>query len=149
MGISPYFDKPIRLTIENCRITGIEGGQEADALRRFLKDMVKHLGEGVYSFNEIHCGVHPQAKVNPHQCPNLPYRRLIEHCHCSNVHIHIGSPPPTPNYNYWMHCTGDIRNATWRVGDVLLLDQGHMTALDHPEVRSLAAKYLDRPGLQQ
>jgi len=149
IGISPYFDKPIRLTVENCRITRIEGGLEADALRRFLKDMVKHLGEGVCSFNEIHCGVHPQAKVEPHQCPNLLYRRLIEHCHCSNVHIHIGSPPPTPNYNYWMHCTGDIQNATWRVGDVLLLDRGHMTALDHPEVRSVAAKYPDRPGLRQ
>jgi hypothetical protein len=47
-----------------------------------------------------------------------------------------------------MHCTGDIRRASWRVGDTLLHDKGHLTALDHPEVRAVAAKYPDRPGLE-
>lgn len=148
IGIPPYFEEPIRLTIEKCRITKIEGGQEAAALSRFLHAMVKYLGDGVYNFNGIHCGVHPQAKVDPHQCPNPIYRRLIEHCHSSNIHVHIGAPPPPPDYFYWMHCTGDIQNATWRVGDILLLDKGHMTVLDSPAVRAVAAKYPGRPGLQ-
>ena len=148
IGIAPYFEEPIRLTIDNCRITKIDGGQEAAALKRFLHAIVEHLWNGVYNFNGIHCGVHPQAKVEFHQCPNLLYRRLIEHCHTSNIHVHIGAPPPTSSYNYWMHCTGDIQNGTWRVGDVILLDKGHMTALDSPAVRSVAAKYPDRPGLQ-
>ena len=29
IGISPYFNKPIRLTVDNCRITNIDGGNEA------------------------------------------------------------------------------------------------------------------------
>ncbi|MFH1487609.1 MAG: hypothetical protein ABII06_01780, partial [Pseudomonadota bacterium] len=50
IGISPFFKEPIRLIIEKCRIAGIEGGHEAQALRQFLDLMVTHLGEGVYDF---------------------------------------------------------------------------------------------------
>jgi hypothetical protein len=146
IGISPYFEEPVRLTIENCRIVKIDGGREAQALRLFLDGMVRYLGDSVYDFTALHCGVHPRAHVEAHQCPSLIYRRLIDHCNCSNVHVHIGAPPPTASYPYWMHCTGDIQGATWRVGDVLILDRGHMTALDHPKVRAVAAKYPDRPG---
>ncbi|MFC1942778.1 hypothetical protein ACFLWU_06150 [Chloroflexota bacterium] len=147
IGISPYFDKPIRLTIENNRITKIEGGSEADALRCFLDSMRERLGEGVYDFNGLHFGVHPQASVTAHQCPNLLYRRLIDHSHSSNIHVHIGAPSPNKNYNYWMHCTGDIRTATLRVGDTLIHDKGHLTALDHSAVLAIAEKYPGRPGL--
>jgi len=159
IGISPYFTKPIRLEIENCRITGISGGDEADALRRFLSSMRERLGDAVYNFNGLHTGVHPQASVAPHQCPNILYRRLIEHAHSSNIHFHIGAPLPpwlpvpsgTPlhvAYPYWMHCTGDIRTATLRVGNALMHDRGYLTALDHPAVKAIAAKYPDRPGLE-
>jgi hypothetical protein len=147
IGISPYFSKPIRLKLENSRITSIDGGSEADALSRFLTEMKERLGDGVYDLKTLHFGVHPQASVGPHQCSNVLYRRLIEHSHCSNIHIHIGAPPATPKYPYWMHCTGDIRNATFRVGDTLIHDRGHLTALDHPAVRAIAAKYPGRPGL--
>jgi hypothetical protein len=147
IGISPYFKAPIRLTIKNDKITEIEGGDEADALRRFLASMRERLGDRVYDFDHLHSGVHPQASVAPHQCPSILYRRVIEHSHSSNIHLHIGAPPPTPEYPYWMHCTGDIRTATFRVGDNLVHDRGHLTALDHPAVLAVAAKYPGRPGL--
>ena len=147
IGISPYFEKPIRLTIEDCRIKKIDGGQEAVALKRFLGEMKKSLGDGVYDFAAIHTGVHPQAIVGAHQCPSLLYRRVIDHSHACNIHFHIGAPPPTKEYPYWMHCTGDIRTATWRVGDTLLHDEGRMTVLDHPDVLAVAKKYPGRPGL--
>lgn len=147
IGISPYFRKPIRLTIENCRIEKIEGGDEAEALKRFLALMVDRVGDGVYNFDCLHFGVHPQAAVGRHQCPNTLYRRLIEHAHSCNIHVHVGAPPATSTYPYWMHCTGDIRTATFRVGDVLIHDRGYLTALDHPKVLSVASKYPDRPGL--
>jgi len=47
-----------------------------------------------------------------------------------------------------MHITGDIRNTTFRVGNTLIHDQGHLTALDHPAVRAVAEKYPGRPGLE-
>ena len=124
----------------------IEGGDEADALQRFLNAMREHLGDRVYEFACLHFGVHPQAAVGPQQCPNVLYRRLIEHSHSSNIHVHIGGEAG-PNYRYWMHCTGDIRTATLRVGDTLVHDRGHLTALDHPAVLAVAAKYPGRPGL--
>jgi hypothetical protein len=148
IGISPYFAGPIRLTINDCQITKIEGGSEAEALKRFLASMRERLGDKVYDFNGLHFGVHPQASVAPQQCPHILYRRLIEHAHSSNFHVHIGAPPTTPSYNYWMHCTGDIRTPTFRVGDNLVYDRGHLTALDHAAVRAIAAKYPDRPGIE-
>lgn len=148
IGISPYFSKPIRVTVENSRMTKIEGDREADALRRFLASMVERVGEGIYGFDCLHFGVHPQAKVSLQQCPHVIYHRLIDHSHSSNIHVHIGAPSPTPTYKYWVHCTGDIQTATFKVGDTLVHDHGHLTALDNPVVRAIAAKYPDRPGVE-
>jgi len=147
IGISPYFKKPIRLSIEEGRIIKIEGGAEADALNRFLSTMIDRVGEGVFDFKCLHFGVHPQAFIGAHQCPNILYRRLIEHAHSSNIHVHIGAPPATADYPYWMHCTGDIRTPTFRVGDTIVHDRGYLTALDHPKVREIASKYPGRPGI--
>jgi hypothetical protein len=147
IGLSPYFAKPIRIQIENNKMVKIEGDSEAETLKIFLTAMQERLGNGVYDFNSFHFGVHPQAEVSPHQCPNILHRRIIEHSHCATLHFHLGAPKPTPEYPYWLHCTGDIRQATFRVGDALVYDRGHMTALDMPEVRAIAAKYPGRPGL--
>jgi hypothetical protein len=58
----------------------------------------------------------------------------------------IGAPPATTDYPYWMHCTGDIQEATWRVGEVLVHDRGQLTALAHPAVVAVAERYPGRPG---
>jgi len=147
IGISPYFSKPIQIAIENGKMIKIEGGVEADALRRFLDSMQERLGAEMYDFNCFHFGVHPQAIVSPQECNNVLYRRLIEHCHSSNFHVHIGAPSPTEEYPYWVHCTGDIRNATLKIGEVLIYDKGYLTAQDDPIVKEIAAKYPDQPGL--
>ncbi len=148
IGIAPWFARPIRLQIDNSRIRAIEGGEEAEALRRFLASTRERLGEKAYDFNCLHFGVHPRASVAPHQCPNPLVRRLIEHSHSCNIHAHIGAPPPSPDYPYWVHCTGDIRNATFRVGGTLVHDRGRLAALDHPAVAAVAARYPGRPGVE-
>ena len=148
IGIPPYFNEPIRLIIKDGRIKKIEGGGEADALRRFLKFMEDKVGDCVYDFKCMHSGVHPQAMVGPHQCPSLNYRRLIEHGNARNIHVHIGSEHKEKKYPYWLHITGDLRTATWRVGDTLVHDRGHLAVLDHPDILSVAAKYPDRPGIE-
>ncbi|MBN1631707.1 MAG: hypothetical protein JW990_18280, partial [Thermoleophilia bacterium] len=147
IGVSPYFNSPVRLTIADNRITGIEGKEEAEALKRFLAEMRGCLGDGVYDFPAFHFGVHPQAAVARHQCPNVLHRRLIEHSHTCNLHVHIGAPPPNDAYPYWMHCTGDIRRPTLKIGEAMVYERGHLTALDNPLVRLVAQKHPDRPGL--
>ena len=147
IGIPPYFSAPIRVEVRQNRMVKIEGGSEAEALRRFLDEMRTRVGDAVYTFDRLHLGVHPNAEVQPHQCPNVLYRRLIDHAHTRNLHAHIGSPAPTKDYPYWVHCTGDIRSATFRVGDAVIQDKGRLTALDSPEVRQVAARYPGRPGV--
>ncbi len=147
IGISPYFSEPVRLQIENNRILKIEGGLEAERLRRFLEQMRARLGDGVYAFDTLHFGVHPHAEVEPYKCPSPLYRRLIEHSNSRNLHVHIGSPQATKEYPYWMHVTGDIRLPTFRVGANLIHDRGHLTVLDSPQVKQIAAKYPGRPGV--
>lgn len=147
IGIPPYFSEPIRVEVQRNRMVKIEGGSEAESLRRFLEEMRARVGDAVYSFDRLHFGVHPNAEVHPHQCPNVLYRRLVEHAHTSNLHAHIGSAQPTKDYPYWVHCTGDIRAATFRVGDAVIQDRGRLTALDSPEVKEVAARYPGRPGV--
>jgi hypothetical protein len=148
IGIPPYFLTPIHLEIEDSRIKSIEGGDEAAALKSFLELMKGKIGDCVYDFKAMHSGVHPQAMIGNHQCPNTNYRRIIEHAHTSNIHVHIGSEHKVKEYPYWLHVTGDIRDATWKVGDQLIHDNGYLTALKHPEVLAVAEKYPNRPGLK-
>ena len=145
----PFFANPVTLSIKDARIVQIEGGDEADAIRRFLAEMKERCGESAYYFDQLHWGVHPQARISPQQCPSVLYRRLIEHCHSSNVHVHVGSPEANANYPYWAHFTGDMRNSTFTIGEQLVHKNGHLTALDHPKVLEVAARYPGRPGLAQ
>jgi hypothetical protein len=147
IGISPVFASPITLTVEDGRITKIEGGEEAAALVRFLTSLEERLGDVVYNFPEIHSGVHPCAVVAPQQCSHPLIRRIVDHSEACNIHFHIGAPWPSPKYPYWPHITGDLRTATWKVGDRLVHDRGHLLALGHPNVREIADKYPDRPGI--
>ncbi len=147
IGIPPVFKDPIVLTIKDGKITKIEGKYEADALKRFIKEMESVLGQDAYNMGEIHCGVHPCAIVAPQQCSHPLVQRVVDHSESCCIHIHIGAPWPRKEYPYWVHITGDLRNATWKVGDTLVHDRGHMTALDSPRIKEIGAKYPDRPGL--
>lgn len=149
MGISPYFDSPIELMIEESRVVGICGGKEAVALDKFLKMIRDKYGEDAYNVNVVHTGIHPQAFISPQACPSLLIRRQIEHGYSGNVHIHIGADSPSPPYKYFLqHCTADLRCPTFKIGNTLLHDKGHLTVLDDPEVRAVVAKYPDRPGIE-
>jgi hypothetical protein len=45
--------------------------------------------------------------------------------------------------------TGDVRNATLRVGDALVYDNGYLCCMQDPEVLKVAAKYPRRPGVPE
>ena len=135
------------MTVDKGRITKIEGGAEAEALKSFLKSMEDRLGDAVYGFPEVHAGVHPCPQAGPQQLSNPLHRRIVEHSGTNCIHMHIGAPWPNEKYPYWLHITADILDATWRVGDTLVLDRGYQTALEDPAVLEVAAKYPDRPGL--
>ncbi len=147
LGVSPFFREPVRISVEDNRIIAIEGGEEARAFRAFLQDLEARTGTRADNFDALHFGVHPNASVSEDECPNVLYRRLIEHAHTSNIHVHIGVPKLTKEYPYWVHITGDIRTATFRVRDAVIHDRGHLTVLDNPAVKAVAEQFPGRPGL--
>ena len=148
IGVAPYFTRPVRLVIENGRILAIEGGEEAEKLRSFVERMACREGDCVWDFSCLHGGVHPQAAVSADHCPNVNYRRLIEHAHTSNIHVHIGSEPKDRTSPYWLHITGDTRTATLQVGGATVYEAGRLAVLDDPRVLAVAERYPDRPGLE-
>ncbi|MDW8003016.1 MAG: hypothetical protein RMJ39_10235 [Deltaproteobacteria bacterium] len=147
MGVSPYLKEPITVTVKDSKMVKIEGGEEAKKLSAFFQYLSKFLGDKTYDFNCFHFGVHPNAKVDLHTCPHILYHRIIDHSHTSNIHFHLGAPPPTDEYPYWVHCTGDIRDATLKIGDTLIYENGRLLVLDDPYIKKVAEKYPDRPTL--
>lgn len=147
IGIAPYWDEPIKITVEKSRMVGIEGGPEAKKLYAFLKELETKVGDKIWLFDTFHFGVHPNAHVNYYQCPNDIYRRTIEHSDCSNVHWHIGSAGGRPGYNFYPHITGDIRCCTLKVGGNYVYKDGWLCCLDDPRLQEIMKKYPGRPGI--
>ena len=147
--IDPEWKEPVRLDEKDGKIVKISGGYEADAIQRFLTHMESKVGEGIWKFDTFHFGVHPNAKISEYECPNPLHKRIIEHAHTSNLHVHIGSAGANENYKYYTHITGDIRNATLKVGDTLVYEDGWLCCLDDPEVRRVEAKYPNLPGIPE
>ena len=149
IGIPAFFSQPVRIEVKDSLMTRIDGGEEAEAIKRFITFMEREKGiSRRYEFNTLHSGVHPHAHVTVEECPNVNYRRLIEHAHTSNIHMHLGAEHGEKKaYPYWLHITGDIRHPTWRVGNKLVHQDGYMTALSSQEVLAVAARYPDAPPL--
>lgn len=147
IGINPYWDEPIKITVTNSKIVGIEGGAEARKLYAFLQDMESKVGEKIWLFDTFHFGVHPNAHVPYYQCPNDIYRRTIEHSDCSNVHWHIGSAGGHPGYPFYPHITGDIRRCTLKVGDTYVYKNGWLCCQDDLRLQEIMKKYPGRPGI--
>lgn len=147
IGLSPIFDSPVKVTVENCRIKKMEGGKEAEFLFAFMKEMEQKVGDEIWKFGEVHAGIHPCPIVAPQQCNHPLIQRIVDHSASSCVHFHLGAPWPSEAYPYWLHITADVHDATWKVGDTYIHKSGHMTALDHPKVKEIAEKYPDFPGI--
>jgi hypothetical protein len=137
----------VRVTVEKGSIRKLEGGKEAEILKKFYAAMERHLGEAAYYIRGVHGGVHPFAHVSPHQCADPDYREFISHHHWESVHVHLGSSQETRAFPYNMHISGELRGATLQVGDHVLYQNGLLGVLDHPEVRAVGDRYRDRAHL--
>ncbi|HSE89172.1 MAG TPA: hypothetical protein VLJ79_23365 [Candidatus Binatia bacterium] len=148
IGVPCPFKQPVRVVIEKGYIKKFEGGEEAETLTRFYKFISKYLGEAAYEVRGFHGGVHPSAMLEPHQCPNAPYRHFIEHHHWSSFHFHMGNSRRAKDFPYLMHISAELRGGDLKIGDNYVYRNGRITTADHPKVRAIAEKYRDRPGLE-
>lgn len=146
VGIPPVFSSPVTITVEDCVITSMTGGEEADLIMQYLRDTEQYFDDAVYKVMQAHCGVHPCTVVAPQQCSHPLYRRLIEHSGSNLLHIHLGDQWANEKYPYRVHFTADLKEASWKVGDTYVMKDGQLTALEAPSVKALMEKYQGRPG---
>ncbi len=149
IGIRPEWTDPVSVEIKDGVIKSITGGEEAEKIKSFMESMEDKVGEKIWLFDTFHFGVHPNAFVTEEECPHELHRRLIDHSNSHNIHFHLGSAPANDTYPFWVHITGDVQHATFKVGDTLVHDNGYLCALDDPEVMEVEAKYPDRPGVRR
>ncbi len=148
IGVPCVFEQPVRLTVKENKVAGIEGGAEAETLRAFLAALADVIGEdGAYEIRAPHGGVHPSAQVSPAQCPEPDYREFIASFHTSSLHMHLGQAGHNRDFPYNLHTAAELRGATLEIGGKVLHDAGRLGVADDPRVQAVAAKYPDRPGL--
>jgi hypothetical protein len=149
MGLPPVWETPIKIEVKDSKMVSITGGKEADLLKHTLGELEERAGEGMKKFDTFHFGIHPNATVTKDQCPNDVYRRIIEHSGPRCVHWHLGSAPANPNYNFYPHVTGDLMDIDLKIAGKVAWDKGYMLELDNPELKKIAAKYPDLPGIPE
>ena len=117
IGVPCPFKQPVKVFIEKGQIKKFEGGAEAETLTRFYQFISKYLGDAAYEVRGFHGGVHPSAILEPHQCPNAPYRHFIEHHHWSSFHFHMGNSRRSKTFPYLMHISAELRGGDLKIGD--------------------------------
>lgn len=156
--LGPY--PHLKIHFENNKITKLEGGGEfGDAWRQFIeqtKDIKypHHPGPGNDYFIEAAIGTHPKVMrpFNVFESAAARGTFIAERDRSGIIHIGIGQaldlmwalkrPEPLPFYHFHAHLYFPTYTCKLKDGrEVKLIDKGHLTALDDPEVRRIAAKY--------
>lgn len=156
--LGPY--PHIKLYLENNKVTRIEGGGEfGDEWRKFIeqnKDVKypHYPAPGIDWFIEAAIGTHPKVirPFNTFESATTRGSFMSERDRSGIIHLGIGQlldfvwalkhNPPLPFYHFHVHLYFATYTCKLKDGrEVKLIDKGHLTALDDPEVRKIAAKY--------
>ena len=148
IGIPAAFRQPVRLSVEKGLVKAYDGGEEARTIQRFYEAMSRIMGDSAYQIRGVHGGIHPHANMSEHLCPDPHYREFIEHHGWSSIHVHLGNGRPAADFPFNLHVSAEMRGASLRVGDRFLFEDGRLAAMDHPEVKAIAARYPGLPGLE-
>ncbi|MBI2882128.1 MAG: hypothetical protein HYY21_11080 [Candidatus Tectomicrobia bacterium] len=134
-GFEGFLKEPIRLTVEDQWVTRVEGGEEA----RWFEAQMKRYENGNF-FCELAIGVNPKAPVSI----GLRTRGMdtIAHRHSGTFHCAVGkwANPDVQVKSRW-HWDGGGLRPTLTMGEVELIREGRLTALDDPEIRGFASRY--------
>jgi hypothetical protein len=134
------FPTPVKLTVEDNMVTRIEGGPEADGMKRYF-DFLAHsgtVGQDAYRVTSWHTGMHHMAFS--------PYPRQLDpnhwngysHHHSGYFHFHIGlDPSEDTGVEYMTHAQATVFNPTiWIDGEKVWED-------GDPEFIALTRQYGD------
>ena len=154
--IGPY--PHIKVYLEHNKIAKIEGGGEFGELWRQFIEKYKDVkfphypGPGIDWFIEAAIGTHPKVirPFNVFESATVRPTFIAERDRSGVMHLGIGQSldlvwalkRELPFYHFHAHLYFATFTCKLKDGrEVKLIDKGHLTAMDDPEVRQVAAKY--------
>jgi len=134
-GFAGLLKEPVVLTVEDQRVTRVEGGEEA----RWLERMIRRYPNGDFVC-ELTWGISPKASLRLGLQQRAPdtvlYRRA------GVYHVGVGMWPCEGIWSDF-HWDGGGLKPTLVHGGKTLIDAGRLLLLDDPEIREVAAKHGD------
>lgn len=141
----------VKLTMEGRQVTGVEGGGPfGERLKQSFDEFKDDLfpgkpGPGANWICSVSLCTHPKARSSPAYYQTVGSSRVHAWCYGHRrsgiIHVGIGMAMAAPNYKVARHI--DLNFSTLLADDRLVIDNGHLTAMDDPEVRSVAAQFGD------
>ncbi len=126
---------PVRVTVDRNRVTGVEGGIEAEELRRVLRSA------GNMDFiNRIALGLNPKATLSAgllHPRHGQTTRRA------GVIDIGVGDRVGLVSTQGGDTQSGSILQPTISIDDEFIVVEGRLKFLEDPEIRKVATKYGD------
>ncbi len=135
LGWKGILKDPVRLVVKDCKVVDVEGGEEA----KWFKDLIEEKrGMGlpfVDQWVEIMWGVNPKASIK-RGLEIFDLRESEVTRRAGTLHCGIG---PGGQGFHWDGVL--IKPFSAFIDDNPIIEDGRLTALDDPEVRSAAEKY--------
>jgi hypothetical protein len=143
------FKDTVMLTVENNRVTHVEGGWEAERYKVAIERSAQINGERAYEIDSFHSGMSPQAfasfypKVDPDRWDHLM------HNHENWFHFHVGglSTKDFRQSQVVDHVPAICRDATVYLDGEIMTKNGRLWAWDDPELQEAAKKFGDPNAL--
>lgn len=129
----------------------IEGGVEADRLREVI-ERLQHAGwQAANLFSEIQWGLSPKMPFRTNPLYGKGYHGMAMTRRAGVVHFGIGSPPSRAAGNLAeaapLHTHGHIFFPTMMFDAEPIIIDGHLVALDDPQIQKLAERFGDPKAL--
>lgn len=150
-------------TVEGGKVTKVEGGGEYGERWREIMDLTKDIkypefpDKGLFWWWECAIGTHPRMVRPPFAFTLSGHAAMYERLRSGYVHIGFGTANGNPSEKWaqdqglpWGHLHLHLQFANYVMTtvegeEITVIANGHLTALDDPEVVELANKYGD-PG---
>lgn len=163
-GTINHFGRPFphcRAHFEGARCVEVEGGGEYGDKWREVMELTKDIqypeypDKGLFWLWEVAIGTHPKMARPPHAFTLAGHAAMYERLRSGIIHMGIGTGNANvseiwadENGHPWGHLHIHLQFPTYTLHtaegeEIVVIEDGHMTALDDPEVIDLASEYGD------
>lgn len=140
------FPEPVRLTVEDNFVTRIEGGAQAEAMKRYFDFLVHSgtVGQDAYGVTSWHTGMHHMSfSPYPRELDPTHWNGYCHH-HPGYFHFHIGlDPSEDTGVEYMTHAQATVFNPTIWIDGEKIWENGRLTVFDDPDFIALTRQYGD------